>query len=582
MDWKNLFTNRILDRGYDYYSDDAVGELDVTNDSITASVYGSEEYDVKITLKNGEIEDMFCTCPYADEGYNCKHMAAVLYKYENDNGIVSSSNKENDSFLAKFKKNLNNVKEIDKTILFDLPSSPINDNFKRIEIKKLIDNVDINDIKSFLENILVDDEKLTLRFYNYTKKKFTFDDIKIYLNRITGIFNKYSKLQNHIKSSDALSFSMEIEEIIYNDVKIMIDNKKYFIAFKILNHIFLNTVSIEIDEKVVNMILNLVEEYWCKIINEIEDVDEKIQVFNWFTLIIRQNLLLDNTRLENMIYYQFHDDLFTALKIEYVEERLIYAESITNKAEKDELIGALVLNYIDLLALNDKTKSKISNVYKNYWSNIEVRQNYIRACIDNKQYNNALKALDESLELDKDYKGLALYYSKIKKELYVILQDKPSYIREVWKLLTIYDRGNLEYYNELKSQYNSEEWIVKREQVFATLLQDGININLLYNEEKLYDRLLDSIISNGGYDELLKYVDVLKDLYPTEILTKYEDEVNKLAKNTGSRRYYFKLIEILRKMKEIKDGDKVVKRIIIKWKEIYHNRRVMMEELERL
>lgn len=25
---------------------------------------------------------MHCSCPYAKKGYNCKHMAAVLYKWE--------------------------------------------------------------------------------------------------------------------------------------------------------------------------------------------------------------------------------------------------------------------------------------------------------------------------------------------------------------------------------------------------------------------------------------------------------------------------------------------------------------------
>ncbi|MCD6322501.1 MAG: hypothetical protein J7L77_05695, partial [Clostridiales bacterium] len=42
-------------------------------------VRGSEDYDVSITLKYGEATDMECSCLYAADDRNCKHMAAVLY-----------------------------------------------------------------------------------------------------------------------------------------------------------------------------------------------------------------------------------------------------------------------------------------------------------------------------------------------------------------------------------------------------------------------------------------------------------------------------------------------------------------------
>ena len=32
---------------------------------------------------------MYCTCPYADDGNNCKHMAAVLYEIEEQEGSDS-------------------------------------------------------------------------------------------------------------------------------------------------------------------------------------------------------------------------------------------------------------------------------------------------------------------------------------------------------------------------------------------------------------------------------------------------------------------------------------------------------------
>ena len=82
MNWKSLFARHILERGYDYYCMDAVENLDVSEDLIRADVSGTEDYEVEISLEDGEITDMYCSCPYAEDGRNCKHMAAVLYEWE--------------------------------------------------------------------------------------------------------------------------------------------------------------------------------------------------------------------------------------------------------------------------------------------------------------------------------------------------------------------------------------------------------------------------------------------------------------------------------------------------------------------
>lgn len=36
----------------------------------------------EIEIEEDRVYDMHCSCPYAEEGNYCKHMAAVLYKIE--------------------------------------------------------------------------------------------------------------------------------------------------------------------------------------------------------------------------------------------------------------------------------------------------------------------------------------------------------------------------------------------------------------------------------------------------------------------------------------------------------------------
>lgn len=85
MDWQKMFTPWILERGRNYWDDGCVGILYQDGNTVTAVVSGTEDYDVEIEMgRGGNIAYMSCTCPYAEEGNNCKHMAAVLFAMDED------------------------------------------------------------------------------------------------------------------------------------------------------------------------------------------------------------------------------------------------------------------------------------------------------------------------------------------------------------------------------------------------------------------------------------------------------------------------------------------------------------------
>jgi uncharacterized Zn finger protein len=78
-DWQQYFKPWILQRGAEYASNDRV-ELRMQRGGVTcAVVHGSVDYFVAIYAPDGDPEEMSCTCPYAQTGEPCKHMAAVLY-----------------------------------------------------------------------------------------------------------------------------------------------------------------------------------------------------------------------------------------------------------------------------------------------------------------------------------------------------------------------------------------------------------------------------------------------------------------------------------------------------------------------
>lgn len=76
------FDIAILERGWTYFKEGAVRDIQVEGTSIIkARADGTSKYKVTLDLKT--FTRSSCSCPY---GYNCKHMAAVLYEVAKQNG----------------------------------------------------------------------------------------------------------------------------------------------------------------------------------------------------------------------------------------------------------------------------------------------------------------------------------------------------------------------------------------------------------------------------------------------------------------------------------------------------------------
>ena len=131
--WKKFFSKTILDRGYGYYLEGAVEDIDKEDDVISATVSGTGLYEVEIYLDNNEVHDMECDCPYAEDGNYCKHMAAVLYELEHTDNAEKPSVKES--------------------------------------IGDIVNAANEATVRSFLTDVLENDEKLKQRFILLTSKQ---------------------------------------------------------------------------------------------------------------------------------------------------------------------------------------------------------------------------------------------------------------------------------------------------------------------------------------------------------------------------------------------------------------------------
>lgn len=564
MNWKKLFAKHILERGYDYYLENALENMDISEDIIRADVIGSEDYEVEIFINNGEATDMYCSCPYALDGRNCKHMAAVLYEW--------TENQEE--------------KESEKVVNTDLfqPIETMNAYKKKVAaVEALVGGADEADVRSFLVAVLMEDEKLLLRFHNTIKKQVTRDDINNYIRQVDMIADRYLGRNRFISYYEADNFISELEEMIDQDVRQMIDNDNYLSAFEVMNYIFVLIGDVDMDDSDggTGMLADKIYQIWLELLVKVS-AEEKKKMFDWFTSHLDGSVIdYLEEYIEQIIMGEFEEKEYEQAKLDFVENMIVRSDCKDSDWSRDYAVGKWTVRYLELLKKKKESDEQIKEVCKKYWNNSSVRRYYIDICMKKKEYDHVLQVLDECILLDKQYRGLISEYSEKKKEIYLLQGNRNAYIGQLWQLVLEHEAGNLDLYRELKKQYTTDEWFIKREEIFKKLPAYA-HVERLYKEEKLYDRLLVYVLNSPGLCALQEYEKVLKKEYPEQILDKYKDEVSKMAVHTSDRKYYAYLVSLLRKMQQMKGGVKLVEQIVSEWKVKYKNRPAMMDELRKL
>ncbi|WP_165005152.1 MULTISPECIES: SWIM zinc finger family protein [unclassified Enterococcus] len=190
--WQGLFLTPILERGLDYYINGHVHHLRYTNQKITASVEGNETYEVEIDPLDPS-NYMSCTCPYSAEGYYCKHMAAVLFAYNEE-----------------------------------LPDTTLDTS----DIRKLIDTADEDQLKYFLLTVLTENDYLIARFKQFLSPE------TVYMEELVQLIEKYEdEYGGHIPYEKTKKFANEIIAFLKTKIPEMIGNDLCLAAFETVNEL---------------------------------------------------------------------------------------------------------------------------------------------------------------------------------------------------------------------------------------------------------------------------------------------------------------------------------------------------------
>ena len=553
INFEKLFDEKILKRGYNYYLEDAVHDVTRNGNHYEGLVYGTEIYEVQIEIDdNGNVEDMDCDCPYAEEN-NCKHMVALLYYLENDGEIES-------------KKAIRNTDNYDK----------------------ILDKISENEIKEFVLEKIYENFDFQNEFRSHFVQYFEKTPKKVYEKRIAQSIYQAIGRKGFIEYNETYKFSNAMYDYI-QEANNLIKHNEYQAPFWIASLILEELPDLPIDDS--DGTTSYVESECVEVIEKILEKcknDRVIkEIFNWIIESIKNDTLGDySDGIEKVLDEYFIEDKFVNERLKIIDEKIQELEQQEDHYSEYKL-EELIKTKIALLYQLGMDKEAIKTIKENIYY-VPIRRMLIDIERKNENIDKVEKLLKEGMKiaLKRGHYGTVTYYIE---ELLSIFKDqnqKEKYKNLVEETLFKYSRGSFKYYKKLKDLYTEEQWKNMRDNIIKILESDGEgyhrdDLRQIYIEEQYYEKLYNSVMTTPLFEIVVKYEKYLKKDFEKQLLEEYQKIVNEKARFTGKRNYE-DVRKILQHMKTLKNGKNLVEKMVEEYKIKYANRRLMLEELNKI
>ncbi|MCI6921635.1 MAG: SWIM zinc finger family protein [Lachnospiraceae bacterium] len=566
MNWMNLFEPHILNRGMEYYEDGCVSDLQIIGNTVEAEVEGSEYYQVSVELDGGEIMDMFCDCPYAAKGYNCKHMAAVLYKYE--------------EYLADESENEAEVYHKDSMNI--VMASTVNT--KRQEIERLLTKIPEQDAKELLIDMLSENEGLKNELqlkYDFQMNAIQMTNLK---KEIKNIIYRYGG-GRFIDWQYAYDFCSDLRNFLDDKIPLMIEKRCYLQAFELTNIVFREVGNTDMDDSDggSSMVAETCYDYWRKITENCNENDREI-IKNWFRDHKNTDFVIDY--MEEYVN-EFFEQYF--MSEDEIWERMNALDEIIELHRKQNDAGTIYsirygyrdvllqrLEYMHRLHMPEQDILKYRLMNRHFFC---VRELEISEALENGNKELAVQILEESKQMDTEYPEKIKKYSLQLISLYKESGKEDEYREElIFQLLHCY-QSDLSCYNELKACISSEaEW----DRLTNLIINASKNIYFtcdVLNQEKRYEQLMQIIERENSVNLLDKYEKQLRKTHSERMLRIYANYIIPEMDHANCRKHYRQLVQYLKKMVKCENGKAEAESIARKWRMEYKRRTALMDEL---
>lgn len=551
--WKELFSPRVLKRGKGYYEAGAVKQIMAAGRRVEAVVGGSEDYKVEIEVQDGEIADIWCSCPYAEDGDYCKHMAAVLYKIE------KSRNGNSPDWMEKY---------------YD----------EKQELEDVILSIPESEVRHILLELAVSNAQLKNRIMIKYTGGITEKQMARLKKEIESIVYEHSDRQGFVSWNHVEDYAAAMVDFLHDNVRCLIEQGYIMEAFELTNIVLIQTENLIIDDSNGDTawIEDVCREYWEDILERCGEEEKKI-MFGWFSEMYSADEMSKNTEghFLDILINEFRSEDQLRQNLAMLDEKIKKAEDRADSRESwyvEDSYEIEILRRLEIMKDLRYTPEEIQEYRRKYWKFASVRRGQILEYQREGRIEKAIELLEESKKLDEKLPGLVAEYSCRLMELHREMGKMDEYKKELIFFIFQCKPRQMNYVDKLKEICSKEEWEDYRERILTSAWV--IRYELM-DKEGLHERLLEEILKEGDVYQLDRYEKVLKEKFPEQVRDIYVQHVIRQAEHAANRGRYMELVRYLQKIAEYPGGEKMEKEIAEEWKTKYRRRFAMMEELRK-
>ena len=553
----------ILKRGLSYFKNGFVHEPEeIRPGDYEAVVEGSEDYTVKLSIRNRVITEHSCDCSY-DMGPVCKHVAAVIFYLEQEKLGLTQNTKKGSSKKAKASS-----------------SKPSKRKTLAQQVDDLLGKVTHDELILFVRNQAANDslfrDSLLASFAQYNPN----ESKALYAKQVKTLIKVARGKYGFLDSSGA--------EYVSNELSSMLGLANHYIrkgnhksAFFICTAIMDELISaLEYADDMDGHLTDTIYDAFDTLATIAqEDPPEEVR-----ELIFKYCLTSFSKR--SFSGWDWHLNFLRlaayTLSTDSEMEELFKRIAAIPKSSEYEVKKAQEIQY-DVL-LKRKGKSVAQRFLEQNIGNPSFRAQAIQDALDQKDYEKAIALANDGIEQDSGYPGLVTNWYEWLLKIAESQKDTERIILYARHLLLNENIPSQDYYQILKKTVPPEEWTdfveaivqeaMERKPYYRTDLVASIFIR-----EEWWSRLLDLVKKEYTLDQLAKYEKLLAQHFPSELADLYAERIIRYVENHVGRSHYRTACKYIRRMIKLGAREKADE-VISQLRQTHYRKKALMEELD--
>lgn len=553
----------ILKRGLSYFKKGFVHEpAEVRPGDYEAVVEGSEEYTVKLSIRNRVITEHSCDCPY-DMGPVCKHVAAVIFYLEQEELGLTQSTKKGSSKKAKASS-----------------SKPTKRKTIAQQVDDLLDKVTHDELTLFVRELAAKDslfrDLLLASFAQYNPN----ESKALYTKQVKTLIKVARGKYGFLDSSGAEYVSKELSSMLglANHYIRKGNHKSAFFICTAIKDELISALEYA-DDMDGNLTDTIYDTFDTLAAIAQEDPPEEVRelIFKYcLTSFSKRSFSGWDWHLNFLRLAAY--TLSTDSEMEELFKRIV---AIPRSSEY-EVKKAQEIQY-DVL-FKRKGKSVAQRYLEQNINNPSFRAQAIQDALDQKDYEKATALANDGIDQSSGYPGLIIDWYDWLLKIAESQNDTERIILYARHLLQESHNPKRDYYQILKATVPPEQW----NGFVETIVQEAMErkpyyrtdlVASIFIREEWWSRLLNLVKEERTLDQLAKYEKLLAQHFPSELADLYAERIIRYVENHVGRSHYRTACKYIRRMIKLGAREKADE-VISQLRQTHYRKKALMEELD--